>query len=459
MSRILPGLLAPVLLTALAAGQTDFQPRQGEPLRLLSAADLALFFEGQAAFNTPLPEADGLGPIFNDGSCGNCHSHPAIGGSSTRTVTRFGKAATGGLPFDPLLSLGGTLRQEQALSQPCEEVVPPEATVTTERLTPITFGAGLLTAISDADVLNNQLAQPSGYFGAVSTVSPLEGGPARAAKFGWKGGVATTMSFSIDASLNEMGLTSVFLPQENAPNGNAVTLSNCDAVSDPEDAPDVNGRTRIDKFTNFQRFLAPPPQTPQSGTSGEALFDAVGCGVCHTSSAYVTQPTAWPALSGVSIKPYSDFLLHDMGALGDGFVEANASETQMMTRALWGVGSRTALLHDGSATGGSFGTNVDTAIQAHDGEGAASKLAYNALTAGDQALVVAFLRSLGRAEFDYEADNDVDEFDWFFIRPDFTGPLGSFTPDDPGALSDVDQDGDFDLADFAVTQRAYTGNL
>ena len=38
-----------------------------------------------------------------------------------------------------------------------------------------------VTAISDADVLNNQLAQPSGYFGAVSTVSPLEGGPARAA--------------------------------------------------------------------------------------------------------------------------------------------------------------------------------------------------------------------------------------------------------------------------------------
>jgi hypothetical protein len=130
-----------------------------------------------------------------------------------------------------------------------------------------------------------------------------------------------------------------------------------------------------------------------------------------------------------------------------------------MTRALWGLQAREAMLHNGSATGGTFADNVGMAIDAHDGEGAAARDAFNALSAGDQQLMVDFLRSLGRIEFDWEGENDVDEFDYFFIEPFFTDPVPSFTPDDPGALCDVDQDGDFDLRDFGMLQRAYTGNL
>ena len=86
-------------------------------------------------------------------------------------------------------------------------------------------------------------------------------------------------------------------------------------------------------------------------------------------------------------------------------------------------------------------------------------MAFQALSSTEQGHVIDFLRSLGRAEWDYEHDNDVDEFDWFFIEPDLSGPLPSFGADDPGALSDVDQDGDFDMADFARMQRAFTGNI
>ena len=70
-----------------------------------------------------------------------------------------------------------------------------------------------------------------------------------------------------------------------------------------------------------------------------------------------------------------------------------------------------------------------------------------------------FMRSLGRAEFDFENDNDLDEFDYFFIFPDFQGPGTAYTPDDAAAISDVDCDGDFDMRDWAVLQQAYTGQV
>ncbi len=461
MTRSYLALGACVLLTGSAFAQSDFQPRQGEPLSGLTANELALFFEGKLAFNTPLEVADGVGPIFNDRSCGNCHSTPAIGGWSTRAVTRFGKMAGGGMPFDPLDHLGGTLQQDQAISAPCQEVIPPEADIIGKRLTPIVFGAGLLEGIDDVDILNNQANQPTGFVGFSHMVQPVEDpmGPLRSSKFNWKGGTATVLNFSAGAGLNELGLTSVFFPMENAPNGDLAQLAMCDTVSDPEDLPDSSGRTLVDKYTFFQRYLAAPPQTPRSGMTGEALFNSVGCAVCHTSTAYITVPAAESALSGVPVLPYSDFLVHDMGSMGDGFVEGAATETEMMTRALWGLGSRTAMLHDGSATGGDFAANSIAAIVAHDGEGLASAVAFQGLSTADQGLVVDFLQSLGRAEWDYEHDNDVDAFDWFFVFPDLSGPLPSFGPDDPGALSDVDQDGDFDLMDFSVMQRAFSGNL
>ncbi len=446
------------VITASLGFAQDFQPRQGEPLRLLTPDELARFAEGELVFKTPLDESQGVGPVFNDVSCGNCHGNPAVGGWSSRTVTRFGKMATATTRFDPLEHLGGTLRQEQAFSPTCEEIIPPEADITAERLTPIVFGAGLLEGISDADVLANEAAQPAGFNGFPHWVQPLEGGPLRASKFGWKGGVATVMSFSADASLNELGITSVFLPLENAPNGDQTLLQLCDGVGDPEDLPDGNGRTMVDKVTDFQSFLAAPPQTPRSGMAGEILFDTIGCAVCHRAEPYITEIVPELALSGISVKPYTNFLVHDMGTLGDGIVAGAALETQMMTRALWGIGSRESMLHDGSATGGDFTSNMTMAIDAHAGEGQSSRDDFFALSPTEQAQVISFLYSLGRAEFDFEHDNDVDMFDWFYIEPDWTGPVATFGPDDPGALSDIDQDGDFDLADFAVTQRAFTGN-
>ena len=39
----------------------------------------------------------------------------------------------------------------------------------------------------------------------------------------------------------------------------------------------------------------------------------------------------------------------------------------------------------------------------------------------------------------------------------FDGPAGGVSADDTAAVADVDRDGDVDLRDLAVLQRAFTG--
>jgi hypothetical protein len=119
------------------------------------------------------------------------------------------------------------------------------------------------------------------------------------------------------------------------------------------------------------------------------------------------------------------------------------------------VRARAIRLCDRSATGASPEDNLRAAIAAHDGEAAASRDAFALLSPVEQQHLLAFLDSLGRLEFDFEGNNNVDALDWFFLENAgaFTGPGSFFTPDSPAAVADFDQDGDFDLKDF-VLQRA-----
>jgi hypothetical protein len=472
-----------VLAAAPSAQQIDLQPRMGDPVPGLSAAEMVRFVDGKAEFDTILSQADGLGPVFNDTSCGQCHSGPITGGASGTFVIRFGIADFMGMGFDPLdgsgpsgLDRGGTLNQKSGLltiDPSCEEPVAAEATVTTNRTTPHCFGAGLLEAVPDAQIAAN-VGSSVNVSGTARVTQPVEGGPTKLGRFGWKGGVASVLTFSADASLNEMGLTNRFFGTDNAPGGDLVALALCDTVSDPEDFMDpMTGLERIDRQADFQRFLAPPPQTPKVGMSGEALFNAIGCADCHVAS-YTTSVGAEAVLNGKTIRPYSDFLLHDMGATGaggcgDGIIDGPATEQIMMTRALWGLGDRGQFLHDGRATGGTFGQNIDATVADHGGEAAFSRSNYNGLLQSERDAIYLFLESLGQPEFDYDPqkstpgakfDNDVDEFDWFFLELDgwFIGPTGAgIGPDDAGSVADIDQDGDFDMFDWAHLQRAFSG--
>lgn len=460
-------LTGAVALLASAAEAQEIQPRMGAPVLGLSASELARFNAGKLEFDHLLTQVEGVGPGFNDTACSGCHLFPSAGGSSEKSVTRFGVAAVGPNPFDPLGALGGSLLQAESINPPlCDESVPVQATVTETRITPPCFGFGLLEAIDDNDILFHQNNPANPWItGEAHMVLPLESAPTdplRVGRFGWKAQVATVLTFSGDASLNEMGLTNRLVPTENAPNGNAATLAACDFAADPEDGPDINGFDRIDRQTDFQRFLAAPPQTPRSGMTGEAVFNSIGCTDCHVAQ-FTSGVVAEAALSNKTVRPYSDFLLHDItGPLSSeiGIVQGAGGEHEFRTAPLWGVGARAnfTLIHDGRATGNGPDQNLRDAILYHDEEGAPSRNAFAALSATDQQHVIDFLRSLGQLEFDHERDHDVDQVDWFFIHLSaFNGPTPAYTPDDFESISDFDQDGDVDLRDFGVLQRAFTG--
>jgi len=152
----------------------------------------------------------------------------------------------------------------------------------------------------------------------------------------------------------------------------------CDVVSDPNDnTPDSEGLEDVDHFARFMRATKMPPRdkalaASSDGVARASLFHSVGCDFCHVSS-ITTAPAGTAVAAGAFIvpdslgnkiiHPYSDFLLHNIGT-GDGIVQTGGQETanKMRTPPLWGVRTRTELLHDGRSA-----TFFD-AIQRHGGE-------------------------------------------------------------------------------------------
>ncbi|MEM7228751.1 MAG: di-heme oxidoredictase family protein [Planctomycetota bacterium] len=437
------------------------QPAAGEPLAGLTLIELDRFNLGKDAFEQNFLPEDGLGPVFNKQSCANCHNNP-IGGSGAQTVTRFGQAGKGG--FTGLDGLGGSLLQQSAISPDCLEDIPAEANVFAQRLTPSVLGGGLIEAIEDADILANIQPGPD-VTGVARMVNPLEDpGSTIVGRFSWKAGVGTILTFSGDAALNEMGLTNRLVLTENDPNGtNPPELADCDTVPDPEDGPEggVPGAPHfIDRVTDFQRFLAAPPQTPKSGMTGETVFNNLGCAVCHTAE-YTTRvvPGLEDAIAGQVIRPYSDFLVHDMGLAADFIADGPIGEREIRTPALWGLSLRDPLWHDGRFGAGTFASRVTDAIMEHGAalsEGEASAEAFDMASFDDKQALIAFLESLGRREFDVDRDNHIDMTDYL----DFVACLGSgITPDDACAIHDIDQDGDVDPDDFASFLLVFEGPL
>ena len=438
------------------------QPLAGEPLPGLTEEELERFLIGLERFTTVTQLEQGLGPLFNKPSCAACHSDP-VGGWGPITVTLF---SCGGKELDPCAELGGPLLQATAISAECSEYISREATLLTQRVTTSSLASGLIEAIPDAAILAN--ADPldvddDGISGAARLVEPLEApSTLRVGRFGWKAHLATVRSASALEARDQIGLTNVLVPAENAPNGDVALLEVCDSIDDPEDETDATGFDFVQRVTDFQRFLAPPPRTPRSGMTGEALFDAIGCAQCHVREWHTPDdPSLEGALRNRVIRPYTDFLLHDMGLLGDGFSDGTATGQEMRTPALWNLRARPSLLHDGRVALGSFSERLagpGGAIWWHDvfgSEAQPSAAAFFALTVEERAAVVAFLDSLGRREFDADGDGDVDLQDFLDLKSCATRT--GVTPDDACAVHDIDQDGLVNESDFDPFLMQYEG--
>jgi CxxC motif-containing protein (DUF1111 family) len=359
------------------------------PVQGLSARELAEFNAAKSVFLEVETAEAGLGPIFNDVSCVACHFRGGAGGASRTAVTRFGKVTNG--VFDPLVSLGGPLLQKRATEPKYLEKIPREATVIANRITTPLFGAGLVEAIPDATIqaLAAQ-SKPDGVKGRPSVVQDAITGITRVGRFGWKAQHASLNAFSADAYLNEMGVTNEIFPQENAPNGNILLLAESDKISDPEDkSTTANPKPDFILTADYMRLLAAVPRATANSSiiRGEAVFKEIGCSVCHVPSLKTgTSPIA--ALSSRAVELYSDLLLHDMGALGDGIPQGSASATEMRTAPLWGLRLRDAFLHDGSAS------TAELAVLAHAGEGKIARDRFAKLTADRKKSLLDFLGSL-----------------------------------------------------------------
>ena len=370
----------------------------GDPLGGLTPEQIAAFEVGREDF-AEIEEADeGLGPVMNNTGCGVCHDNPATGGSSAAGLTevRFGFTGPDG-SFDPLAELGGSLQQLQGIGEVeevpgCEgvvfnaEVVPPEANTVGGRLTTPLFGLGLVDAVPDDELRALAAAEAiiaPDTAGRVSEVTNITTGQPDVGRFGWKAQVATLADFSGDAYLNEMGITNPLFPSESCPQGNCDALA-CDPTPDPED-----DGTALNNFTTFTTLLAPLPTLPVKGQAvvGAGVFAAIGCADCHTP-ALVTGSSADPVFDGVTFHPFSDFLLHDMGSLGDQIVQGGTGAGEMRTAPLWGARVRTSFLHDGRAS------NLTDAILAHAGQGQGAADDFADLDGFLQDALIVFLNTL-----------------------------------------------------------------
>jgi CxxC motif-containing protein (DUF1111 family) len=365
--------------------------RIGSPIPGLTSKQLARFSASKVVFEEVEEAADGLGPTFNERACGNCHTQGDVGGAGDQFEVRAGRLANG--VFDDLVKEGGQLFQIFGIGSEipkCKvggEVPPHDANVVAKRRTTAIFGLGLVDATPDSTFVQLAAHEPLAIRGKVNMVHNIAAGRDTVGKFGWKSQNPTLFQFAGDAYLNEMGITNPEFPNENPPNGNPALIQGCDLVPGLED----DGED-VAFFTDFMRMLAPPSthRLSADASEGDRVFSKLGCDGCHVRT-LTSGKSDIDALSRKTYHPFSDFLLHDMGSLGDDIGNTGtAGLREMRTAPLWGLRAlnQQNLLHDGRAH------NLADAIAAHDGQGAAARDAFNAARESDQKKLIEFLRGL-----------------------------------------------------------------
>lgn len=379
--------------------QTNGYLSQGPPYDDLTEENvepLRSFNDNRFIFEEVETIEDGLGPVYNAQSCRECHQNVVTGGASQIAEHRTGRLM-GDLFFE---SLGGSLVHSRATHPDLNERVVIEDDIRTFRISTNTLGAGYVEAISNRTLLEIRDSQPESMRGTAVMAPVLEAdGAVRVGRFGWKSQHASLESFSADAYLNEMGITSPLFPDENTSSGIEVGYdTEYDPVPDPED-----DGVDIIAFADFMRSTKAPArgEVTAEAIAGEQLFHDIGCATCHVDTIRTAPPGVSinggqflipDALGSKIIHPYSDFLLHDIDT-GDGIPVSTdpavaGTASQMRTAPLWGLRTRNRLMHDG------LSFTKTEAIARHGGQAADVTAAYDALSGAEQQLILDFLDTL-----------------------------------------------------------------
>ena len=414
--------LAALLLSPVAGLWADSPARDpgvrpgpasaGDPLPGLTASQLKLFQAGLDDFQQAEGVGDGLGPRFNLDSCHGCHSQPASGGTSpavnpqVKVATDFGARNT--VPY--FVTLNGPVRETRfkynrdgtrdggvhaifVISGRKDDTGDAsKCTITQENFwaqgqsnnivfripTPV-FGGGLIEAIPDSAMIDNQTTNANGkvalgIFGRphrsrVTGATNNNGNDGTIARFGWKAQNKSLLLFSGEAYNVEMGITNELFTQERDETPHCQFARTPNDVTDPDGATPAATISGIERFAFFMRFLAPPtpsltlPGGAASIASGKALFQSTGCAYCHTPTLY-TGNAAIRALRNKPVHLFSDLLVHQMGpVLADDIFQGQAEGDEFRTAPLWGLGQRIFFLHDGRTS------DLLVAIRAHKSAG------------------------------------------------------------------------------------------
>jgi len=420
-------MFVPLLATSCGNLMEDTSSSESAALGdALPGTNATTFAAAKANFGQTEVQGDGLGPILNERSCGACHSVGALGGAGQNIERRYGTLTNG--VFNSLASTGGSLRQLFGIGgfnpspglncQSGTDANPaPGATIFAGRVTTPTFGAGLVELIPDSTITGIAAAQPSAIRGIANfdtvhiTDGPFTRGQSRVARFGWKAVHASVTDFAADAYLNEMGITTTHcaagtlvrdFATENRANRAATNavINGCPDDMKPGVDDDIGPETNncagsltevqddVKNFAFFMRNTAAPPRgIDNSNGRGLTEFNREGCNGCHVTTTFTVTINGRSA----SFQPFSDFLVHDMGSLGDNIGndgDSPAVTRRMRTAPLWGLHFRNGLLHDARTS------DKATAIAAHAGQGATAATAFANATSAQRNDLLLFLSSL-----------------------------------------------------------------
>jgi CxxC motif-containing protein (DUF1111 family) len=349
------------------------------------------FRDNKAIFEEREEVDEGLGPTYNDVACSSCHQAPVTGHVSQINEFRAGTVSGGVFTAPPG---GQTLLQDRSIDPRAQEHSNTGLNVHEFRSTRTVLGDGFVEAINSNTLAANVANQPAGQRGQLRTVAVLEApGQNRIGRFGHKSQHASLVSFSADAYLNEMGITSPLQPTENNILGQSAAAF--DSVADPEDDGDD-----VAAFAAFQRALRAPGRGPINAdvNTGGNLFNAIGCAVCHTPQ-FTTSPAGTVINGGAFIvpvelgnkiiHPFSDFALHNIGTSAGIGAEAGVNDRfSTTTIALWGVRTKNRFMMQGNTM------TIFDSIQVHAGQATGARNNFNALNNTQKAQLIAFVLSL-----------------------------------------------------------------
>jgi CxxC motif-containing protein (DUF1111 family) len=416
-----------------------------QPIPTLPVEDLRRFSFGNRLFNTNWIAApasveafDGLGPLFNRVSCSACHTrdgrgHPPVRGEplesmlmrlslpgsgvngAPRPVPRYGdqlneKALPGVAPEGRTVVSYRERRGQYPDGEEYSLLVPsytfvdlgygpmPAETLSSPRVAPPLPGGGLLEAVPEAQILAREDpddADRDGISGRANHV--WDDGQHRRVlgRFGWKANQPSLRQQTATAAHADIGLTTTLYPRESVAEGQtaAAAMPSGAAEGQPELRDDF-----LDKLTFYLQVLAvPAPRFNErpAASQGAALFARIGCIGCHAPNLTTGDFPAVPALAHQQIHPFTDLLLHDMGAdLADGRPDFEALGNEWRTPPLWGIGltsivnRHTRFLHDGRAR------SLEEAVLWHDGEARGARERFMGLARPERRALLDFLECL-----------------------------------------------------------------